>query len=86
MNNIMSTVVRTPAHLTEATVALSPEEVDILLDALLSWTAVLGTEPSPEAAHKIIYDAEGELDVEAMSELADRLLTVRASGINGGTL
>ena len=86
MNNIMSTVARTPVRLTEATVALSPEEVDILLDALLSWTAVLGTEPSPEAAHKIIYDAEGELDVEAMSELADRLLTVRASGINGGTL
>ena len=86
MNNITSTVARTPARLAEATVALSPEEVDILLDALLSWTAVLGTEPSPEAAHKIIYDAEGELDVEAMSELADRLLTVRASGINGGTL
>ena len=86
MNNITSTVARTPVRLTEATVALSPEEVDILLDALLSWTAVLGTEPSPEAAHKIIYDAEGELDVEAMSELADRLLTVRASGINGGTL
>ena len=86
MNNITSTVARTPVRLTEATVALSPEEVDIIIDALQTWSAALGTEPSPEAAHKIIYDAEGELDVEAMSELADRLLTVRASGINGGTL
>ena len=75
---------RTSARLDEAALALSAVEVDILLDALLTWTAVLGTEPSPEAAHKIIYDAEGELDLEAMSDLADRLLTVRASGILGG--
>ena len=75
---------RTSPSLDEAAVVLSVEEVEILLDALLTWTAVLGTEPSPEAAHKIIYDAEGELDLEAMSDLADRLLTVRASGILGG--
>ena len=75
---------RTSPSLDEAALALSAVEVDILLDALLTWTAVLGTEPSPEAAHKIIYDAEGELDLEAMSDLADRLLTVRDSGIYGG--
>ena len=75
---------RTSPSLDEAAVVLSVEEVEILLDALLTWTAVLGTDPSPEAAHKIIYAAEGELDLEAMSDLADRLLTVRASGILGG--
>ncbi|SVB97662.1 uncharacterized protein METZ01_LOCUS250516 [marine metagenome] len=75
---------RTSPSLDEAAVVLSSEEVEILLDALLTWTAVLGTEPSPEVAHKIIYDAEGELDLEAMSDLADRLLTVRDSGIDGG--
>ena len=39
MNNITSTVARTPARLAEATVALSPEEVDIIIESLRSWGA-----------------------------------------------
>ena len=69
MNNIMSTVARTPARLTEATVALSPEEVDIIIDALQTWSAALSTEiTSPNAAY-----------THAMDALADRLVTVRGT-------
>jgi hypothetical protein len=73
MNNIMSTVVRTPARLTEATVALSPEEVDIIIDALQTWSAALGTTvgyevTSPNAAY-----------THAMDALAERLVTVRGT-------
>ena len=69
MNNIMSTVARTPARLTEATVALSPEEVDIIIDALQTWSAALSTEiTSPNAAY-----------THAMDALADRLVTVRGA-------
>ena len=69
MNNIMSTVARTPARLTEATVALSPEEVDIIIDALQPWSAALGTEvTSPNAAY-----------THAMVTLANRLVTVRGT-------
>jgi hypothetical protein len=69
MNNIMSTVARTPARLTEATVALSPEEVDIIIDALQTWSAALSTEiTSPNAAY-----------THAMDVLANRLVTVRGT-------
>ena len=77
MNNIMSTVVRTPARLTEATVALSPEEVDIIIDALQTWSAALGTTvgyevTSPNAAY-----------TRSMDALADRLVTVRGTAATG---
>ena len=70
MFNIMSnSVARTPARLTEATVALSPEEVDIIIDALQTWSAALGTEvTSPNAAY-----------THAMVTLANRLVTVRGT-------
>jgi 3-dehydroquinate dehydratase len=50
-------------------VALSPEEVDIIIDALQTWSAALGTEvTSPNAAY-----------THAMVALADRLVTVRGT-------
>ena len=73
MNNIMSTVARTPARLTEATVALSPEEVDIIIAALQTWSAALSSPDhvaaaSPTAAY-----------THAMDALANRLVTVRGT-------
>ena len=74
MFNIMSnSVARTPARLTEATVALSPEEVDILIDALQTWSAALSSAEyvaaaSPNAAY-----------THAMDALANRLVTVRGT-------
>ena len=77
MNNITSTVARTPARLTEATVALSPEEVDIIIDALQTWSAALSSPftlagttvvPSPNAAY-----------TRSMDALANRLVTVRGT-------
>ena len=66
MNNITSTVARTPARLTEATVALSPEEVDIIIDALQTWSAALSSPPN--AAY-----------TRSMDALANRLVTVRGT-------
>ena len=73
MNNIMSTVARTPARLTEATVALSPEEVDIIIDALQTWSAALSSAEYVEAA------SPNAAYTHAMDALADRLVTVRGT-------
>ena len=73
MNNIMSTVVRTPARLTEATVALSPEEVDIIIDALQTWSAALSSPDHIDAA------SPNAAYTHAMDILADRLVTVRGT-------
>ena len=73
MNNIMSTVVRTPARLTEATVALSPEEVDIIIDALQTWSAALSSPDHIDAA------SPNAAYTHAMDVLADRLVTVRGT-------
>lgn len=73
MNNIMSTVVRTPARLTEATVALSPEEVDIIIDALQTWSAALSSPDHVDAA------SPNAAYTHAMDVLADRLVTVRGT-------
>ena len=73
MNNIMSTVVRTPARLTEATVALSPEEVDIIIDALQTWSAALSSPDHIDAA------SPNAAYTHAMDTLANRLVTVRGT-------
>ena len=74
MNNIpMSTVVRTPARLTEATVALSPEEVDIIIDALQTWSAALSSPDHVDAA------SPNAAYTHAMDALANRLVTVRGT-------
>ena len=73
MNNIMSTVVRTPARLTEATVALSPEEVDIIIDALQTWSAALSSPDHIDAA------SPNAAYTHAMDALANRLVTVRGT-------
>ena len=73
MNNIMSTVARTPARLTEATVALSPEEVDIIIDALQTWSAALSSPDHIDAA------SPNAAYTHAMDILADRLVTVRGT-------
>jgi len=73
MNNIMSTVVRTPARLTEATVALSPEEVDIIIDALQTWSAALSSPDHIDAA------SPNAAYTHAMDVLANRLVTVRGT-------
>ena len=67
MNNIMSTVARTPARLTEATVALSPEEVDIIIEALTRFRASNWRTETRSVANKA-------------ESLRDRLLTVRDVG------
>ena len=73
MNNIMSTVVRTPARLAEATVALSPEEVDIIIDALQTWSAALSSPDHIDAA------SPNAAYTHAMDVLANRLVTVRGT-------
>jgi len=73
MNNIMSTVARTPVRLTEATVALSPEEVDIIIDALQTWSAALSSPDHIDAA------SPNAAYTHAMDVLADRLVTVRGT-------
>ena len=73
MNNIMSTVALTPARLTEATVALSPEEVDIIIDALQTWSAALSSPDHVDAA------SPNAAYTHAMDILADRLVTVRGT-------
>ena len=73
MNNIMSTVVRTPARLREATVALSPEEVDIIIDALQTWSAALSSPDHVDAA------SPNAAYTHAMDALANRLVTVRGT-------
>ena len=73
MNNIMSTVVRTPARLTEATVALSPEEVDIIIDALQTWSAAVSSPDHVDAA------SPNAAYTHAMDALANRLVTVRGT-------
>jgi len=73
MNNIMSTVARTPARLTEATVALSPEEVDIIIDALQTWSAALSSPDHVDAA------SPNAAYTHAMDALANRLVTVRGT-------
>ena len=73
MNNIMSTVTRTPVRLTEATVALSPEEVDIIIDALQTWSAALSSPDHIDAA------SPNAAYTHAMDILADRLVTVRGT-------
>ena len=73
MNNIMSTVARTPARLTEATVALSPEEVDIIIDALQTWSAALSSPDHIDAA------SPNAAYTHAMDTLANRLVTVRGT-------
>jgi len=73
MNNIMSTVARTPVRLTEATVALSPEEVDIIIDALQTWSAALSSPDHIDAA------SPNAAYTHAMDALANRLVTVRGT-------
>ena len=73
MNNIMSTVARTPARLAEATVALSPEEVDIIIDALQTWSAALSSPDHIDAA------SPNAAYTHAMDTLANRLVTVRGT-------
>ena len=73
MNNITSTVARTPARLAEATVALSPEEVDIIIDALQTWSAALSSPDHVDAA------SPNAAYTHAMDALADRLVTVRGT-------
>jgi len=73
MNNIMSTVARTPARLAEATVALSPEEVDIIIDALQTWSAALSSPDHIDAA------SPNAAYTHAMDALANRLVTVRGT-------
>ena len=74
MNNIMSTSVAcTPARLTEATVALSPEEVDIIIDALQTWSAALSSPDHIDAA------SPNAAYTHAMDALANRLVTVRGT-------
>ena len=73
MNNIMSTVARTPVRLTEATVALSPEEVDIIIDALQTWSAALSSPDHVDAA------SPNAAYTHAMDALANRLVTVRGT-------
>ena len=73
MNNITSTVARTPARLAEATVALSPEEVDIIIDALQTWSAALSSPDHIDAA------SPNAAYTHAMDALANRLVTVRGT-------
>ena len=73
MNNITSTVARTPVRLTEATVALSPEEVDIIIDALQTWSAALSSPDHIDAA------SPNAAYTHAMDALANRLVTVRGT-------
>ena len=73
MNNITSTVARTPVRLTEATVALSPEEVDIIIDALQTWSAALSSPDHVDAA------SPNAAYTHAMDALANRLVTVRGT-------
>ena len=73
MNNITSTVARTPVRLTEATVALSPEEVDIIIDALQTWSAALSSPDHIDAA------SPNAAYTHAMDTLANRLVTVRGT-------
>ena len=73
MNNITSTVARTPARLAEATVALSPEEVDIVIDALQTWSAALSSPDHIDAA------SPNAAYTHAMDVLANRLVTVRGT-------
>ena len=73
MNNITSTVARTPARLAEATVALSPEEVDIIIDALQTWSAALSSPDHIDAA------SPNAAYTHAMDVLANRLVTVRGT-------
>ena len=73
MNNITSTVARTPARLAEATVALSPEEVDIIIDALQTWSAALSSPDHIDAA------SPNAAYTHAMDTLANRLVTVRGT-------
>ena len=74
MNNIMSTVARTPVRLTEATVALSPEEVDIIIDALQTWSAALS-----EGDEHVAAESPNAAYTHAMDVLANRLVTVRGT-------
>ena len=74
MNNIMSTVARTPVRLTEATVALSPEEVDIIIDALQTWSAALS-----EGDEHVAAESPNAAYTHAMDALANRLVTVRGT-------
>ena len=74
MNNITSTVARTPARLAEATVALSPEEVDIIIDALQTWSAALS-----EGDEHVAAESPNAAYTHAMDALANRLVTVRGT-------
>ena len=74
MNNIMSTITHTPARLTEATVALSPEEVDIIIDALQTWSAALS-----EGDEHVAAESPNAAYTHAMDALANRLVTVRGT-------
>jgi hypothetical protein len=74
MNNIMSTITRTPARLAEATVALSPEEVDIIIDALQTWSAALS-----EGDEHVAAESPNAAYTHAMDALANRLVTVRGT-------
>ena len=74
MNNITSTVARTPVRLTEATVALSPEEVDIIIDALQTWSAALS-----EGDEHVAAESPNAAYTHAMDALANRLVTVRGT-------
>ena len=73
MNNITSTITRTPTRLAEATVALSPEEVDIIIDALQTWSAELSSPDHIDAA------SPNAAYTHAMDALANRLVTVRGT-------
>ena len=74
MNNITSTVARTPARLAEAPVALSPEEVDIIIDALQTWSAALS-----EGDEHVAAESPNAAYTHAMDALANRLVTVRGT-------
>ena len=75
MFNIMSnSLERTPARLTEATVALSPEEVDIIIDALQTWSAALS-----EGDEHVAAESPNAAYTHAMDVLANRLVTVRGT-------
>ena len=79
MNHI-NLVPRTSARLAKDIIALSTKEVDTIIDALHAWSSALANNPdelSSDETHQILYNAEGELNLEAMENLADRLVTRR---------
>ena len=67
---------------------LNTEEVDTVIDALHAWSSALANNPdelSSDETYQILYNAEGELNLEAMENLANRLVTHRLAQMGATT-